>query len=213
MRMTLIVASFIQMGLFCIPDSSMAQQAVTNPRLMPQQTRPASEQIAEMKKEIASLQTRIGALEKAKSDLEFRLFQLELSQNAHNTALLDLTSHEYQRLDTATGTFLVSFEDATPYLDGYRVTLSIGNPSFATFKGFKLKVKWNTKYDYAKYTTTSYEQWNKAMQERESSFVDELKPGAWNNITLLLPSTSNNQLGYFLLSMETSTVSLRTEAK
>ena len=213
MRKTSIVTCLLQVALFCMPGSLMAQQAVTTPRRPPQATRPGAEPIADMKKEIASLKARVNELETVKKDLQYRLVRVELSQNANQTALLDLTSHAYQRLDSSTGTFLISFEDATPYLDGYRVTLSIGNPSFATFKGFKLHVKWNTKYDWDKYTSVSYEQWEKAMQERESSFVDELKPGTWNIITLLLPSTNNSQLSYFLASMETSTVSLHNTAR
>jgi TolA-binding protein len=213
MRMLSIVTSLLQVGLSCIPDSLMAQQAQTAPRRSPQATRPSTEPTADMKKEIASLKARIDELETLKKDLQYRLVRVELTQNANQTALLDLTSHAYQRLDSSTGTFLISFEDATPYLDGYRVALSIGNPSFATFKGFKLHVKWNTKYDWANYTSTSYAEWNKTMQERDSSFVDELKPGTWNIVTLLLPSTTNSQLSYFLVSIETSTVSLHTDAK
>lgn len=213
MRVTLFVSIFLQITLLCVPNSVTGQQVQTSPRPSTQQSRPIPEQIADMRKEIDALKARISALETEKNKLLNRVFQVEMAQNANQSALLDLTSHAYQRIDSSTGTFLVSFEDATPYLDGYRVTLSIGNPSFATFKGFKLKVKWNAKYDWDKFTVDSYEKWGKATQERESSFVEELKPGAWNNVTLLLPSTSNNQLGYFLVSMETSTISLHTEGR
>lgn len=206
MRMTLIVGSLLLIGLLCALMASTTQQPTPNPRPAAQQ--PTAGQLAEMKKQIESLSGRVTVLEAANTGLRTRLFTVEVAQNANQSATLDLTSHQFQRLDSSTGTFLVLVQDAIPYLDGYKIILKIGNTSSAKFSGFKLKVKWNRKYDFEKYTADSYSQWNKEMHDRELSFVEDLKPGAWNKVTLVLPSTTNNQLGYFLISIETDSISL-----
>jgi Protein of unknown function (DUF3251) len=172
-------------------------------------TQASQKQIDELKSQVALLQTRLKASETASSELGTRVFKLEMAQNAHDSVVLDLTSRKFERLDTDTGMFLVSVEDASPYLDGYRVTLSIGNPSSATYRGFVLHAKWNSSYDWAKYEEASFQKWQKAERTKDDSFTEFLEPGKWNKVDLLLPSTSGTQLGYFLLSMETNSLSLR----
>jgi hypothetical protein len=105
---------------------------------------------------------------------------------------------------------LVSVEEAAAYLNGYTIRLSIGNPSYATYADYKLKVKWNNLYDWGKYTETSYQEWNKSTQEKEISFPESLQPGAWNSVDVILAPVSADQLGYLTLSMNTSMVRLHT---
>ena len=208
MRMTLIVGNLLVIGLVSTLVASTTQQPMENPHPAAQQPGPG--QLTEMKKKIESLTERVIALETANGGLQNRMMSIQFAQNANQSAVLDLASHQYQRVDSSTGIFLVSVQDAVPYLDGYKILLKIGNPQFATFSGFKLKVKWNRKFDYEQYTSDSFSQWNQAMRDREIPFVDELKPGAWNTVTLVLPSTTSSQLEYFMISIETDTVSLIT---
>jgi len=138
--------------------------------------------------------------------LKMRLWSLE---SAHQSITLDLASRNFGRLDTDTGMFLVSVQDASPYLDGYKLSLEIGNPFAATYKDFTLKVKWNKTYDWAKYTDESYAKWDKTTREKEISFTTSLEAGRWNKVDLILPSTAGDELGYFVLSMDTKIVSLK----
>jgi hypothetical protein len=164
----------------------------------------SQKQIDELKSQIAALRAKVLSLETSQGDSAYRLFKLELSKDAYKSVVLDMTSRNYQRIDTDTGTFLISIEDASPYLDGYRIVLNIGNPSFAAYKGFKLTVKWNTSYKKG----MDPQQWINAERTKEISFVGSLDAGSWNRVEMLLPSTTGEQLGYFVVSMETSTVSL-----
>jgi hypothetical protein len=133
---------------------------------------------------------------------------LNTKQVKTDSISLDLTQKAYQRLDTDNGFFLVSVEEAVPYLNGYKIHLSIGNPSYATYKNYTLKVRWSKAYDWGKYTQTSYDEWNKRIQEKEISFPDSLEAGAWNGVDLILAPVNADQLEYLMLSMSTSTVSL-----
>lgn len=169
-------------------------------------TAPVSQkQIDELKAEIASLRSQLQKSEAEVVGLQFRVSTLE---SAHQSVVLDLASPSYQRLDTDTGMFLISVANVTPYLDGYKISLNIGNPSFAQYNGFKLKAKWNHTYSWDKYTAESYSKWDKATREKETSFTDSLNGGTWNKVDLILPATAADELGYFVVSMETNTIVL-----
>jgi outer membrane murein-binding lipoprotein Lpp len=62
----------------------------------------------------------------------------------HPDAELDTSHGAYAPIDNlgGVGTFFIAFEDAQPYLDGYKVRLKIGNPSTATYEGFQLHLTW-----------------------------------------------------------------------
>lgn len=169
-------------------------------------TPPASQkQIDELKAEIASLRSQLQKSEGEVIGLQLRVSTLE---SAHQSVVLDLASRNYQRLDTDTGMFLISVTNVASYLDGYKISLKIGNPSSAQYNGFKLKAKWNHTYNWDKYTAESYSKWDKATREKETSFIDSLNAGTWNKVDLILPATAADELGYFIVSMETDTIVL-----
>jgi hypothetical protein len=120
--------------------------------------------------------------------------------------MLDAVSKGFQRIDSDTGSFLVSCEDVTPYLDGYKIRLRIGNLSSATYNGFKLTVKWGrampTTVDQADGGTNS-------LKEKEMSFTEDLRPGAWNSVEVVLSPAKPDQLKFLVLAnMETPILSL-----
>jgi hypothetical protein len=163
-----------------------------------------SKEIAELKNQISALKAKIAVLETNRQEIYRRLSNAEFASSRYRTATLDLASKNYQRLDTDMGSFMVAAESVEPYLDGYKVVLSIGNPMLATFNGFKLRVEWATSITKA----ADYETWEKTRQQKEISFTEPLQPGRWNQVELLLPSTKPDQLGYFNLSLDISTISL-----
>ena len=186
---------------------SVFMQAQMKPSSSAQANAQVRTQYEALRKDFLDLRQEVEAL---KTKLEFDEYLLSTKQVKTDSISLDLTQRSYQRLDTDTGFFLVSVEEALPYLNGYKIRLSVGNPSYATYKDYKLTVKWNKTYDWGKYTQASYDEWNKAIQEKEISFPDSLQPGAWNSVDLILAPVSPDQLGYLMLSMSTATVSLHT---
>jgi hypothetical protein len=80
--------------------------------------------------------------------------------------------------------------------------LTIGNPSYATYNDYKLKVRWGKQYDWAKYTKASYDEWDKSIQEKEISFPGALEPGKWNKVEVILAPVTAEQLAYLTLSMD-----------
>lgn len=144
-------------------------------------------------------------LEKKVETLEMKILFLEMNQNNYRTVTLDPSSKEYQRIDTTSGFFLISLKDVKPYLDGQKIILDIGNPTSATYHGFKMNVKWGRKFDSNK---DNYDEWKKSLKEKDVSFTDELRPATWNRVELIVSPAPPEQLGYINLSMETDTISL-----
>jgi hypothetical protein len=164
-----------------------------------------SRQFDDLRKELLALRQEIQTL---KTNLSLDEFLLKNKQDRSDAITLDLTQKAYQRLDTDNGFFLVSVEEAAPYLNGYKIRISIGNPSYATYTNYKLKVRYSKPFDWGKYTEDSYKEWDKAIQEKEISYPESLQPGAWNGIDVILAPVTADQLGYLTLSMTTSLVSL-----
>jgi len=75
-----------------------------------------------------------------------------LSEMDSKTIILNPASKSYQKIDTNTGSFFVFVHKMEPMRDGFRLHLRIGNPYYASFKNFNLKVvwgkKWNSKFKY-----------------------------------------------------------------
>lgn len=166
-------------------------------------------EVASLKQQVATLAIRLTSLE---SDLatykSTQEFDKELSKR--DSVMLDPSNPQgYSRLDTANGWFLISLKSAEVYLDGYKLTLNIGNPSSATYTGLKIKTKWNSSYDWTHYSESSFKVWQAAMRSKDDDLTDALQPGAWNSVEIILPQTKPTELSYVQVSIETNTVSLR----
>jgi hypothetical protein len=101
----------------------------------------------------------------------------------------------------------VSIQNVTPYVDGFRVTCNFGNPSSATFNGFKLKAKWGPRLPKDKNMTIA--QWEAANREKELSLTNILQAGSWNPVSFVLSPAKPEEFGRLALSMDTDNVSLR----
>ena len=165
--------------------------------------------VAELQQQVAELKQVVARLDSSIDSLWREMFQTNAKLDAHRAVQLDLASpHKFQRIDTDTGSFLLSVDDAISYLDGYKIRLNIGNPSAAKYDGFKLKVKWSKGYDYSNFKTASYLRWQKAIREKEVSFTETLQPGIWNRVEMILSPAAADELGYLEVSLDTDTVSL-----
>jgi hypothetical protein len=93
-------------------------------------------------------------------------------------------------------------------VDGFRVTCNFGNPSSATFNGFKLKAKWGARLD-AKAKGFEWKAWQESHREKEISLTNPLVSGSWNKVSFVVSPAKAEEFGFLELSMETNTVSLR----
>jgi len=161
-----------------------------------------------IKSQIVDLEKRVSALE---STLSFYKYLIDQKQDTSKAIQLDPSTHGFQRLDSDNGSFLVSVKDASPYLNGYRLKLNIGNPSNATFSNVTIKVRWARAYNWNSFTSSSYKQWQSSVHEKEITLTSDLQPGSWNAVDIDLVPASADELGYLELSMSSPSVILYTK--
>jgi hypothetical protein len=191
--------------LLMLPAAKTQIKSAASPQAPNAQT---EHEIVELRKQMIELKDKLSKIE---GRLGWAEFLLKDKQDRADEISLNLAEQTYQRLDTDTGFFLVRSVDAVQYLNGYKLRVKFGNPSAASYAGFKLKIRWARAYDFSKYTQETYTEWQNTIQEREISYTDNLEAGAWNPAEIILPATNADQLGFIRLSINTNTVSLRTK--
>ena len=155
------------------------------------------------------LDTKLNSMQSEIDDLSLRVLELESNQNLYKSIYLD-TSHPktYQRIETITGIFLIMFSDITPYLEGYKINLLIGNPSSAMYKGFTLKITWGKKFDSKQ---MKYREWKESLKHKNFSFVDTLMSGTWNKAQVIISPAKPEELGWLALEMDTDIAWLKLQ--
>lgn len=100
---------------------------------------------------ISALEKRIGALEKTAAGQQKTLDQqkitnqftaMELADVFDSPASVDTTTKNFSVAHNQYGAFTVAVTKLEPYLDGYKVTLNIGNLSNVTYTGATFKIDW-----------------------------------------------------------------------
>lgn len=156
-----------------------------------------------------SVEARIAELEKSVKSLQRRVTDMQLEYRKERSVELDVGNPDsYHRLVSNNGTFLISLASVERYLNGYKVALKIGNTTNATYNGFDLTFRWG-KQEPDFRSLDVWSKWWDSLQERTQKFSQDLLPGKWNSVELILLPTTADGLGYFQLSMETNEVSLR----
>jgi hypothetical protein len=162
-------------------------------------------EVNDLRAQLIDIQKNIASLETA---TELEDYEIKGKQDRQDSLGLNLTDRSFQRIDTDTGFFLVSVEEVTPYLNGYKLHLSVGNPMSAKYSGVKIKIKWGKSYDFSKYSEPSFNVWQKSVQEKEFPITEMLQAGTWNKVELILAPATIDQLGFVRLSISTDTVAL-----
>lgn len=162
------------------------------------------QQVAELTSRVSKLEADVKSLQ---SKLDLDEFVLSMKQTRNDSINLDPASRTFQRVDTDNGFFLVLLDSVTPYLNGYKLMVEIGNPSDASYPNASVKLLWNKAPDLSK---TTFADWKKAQQEQDVQMTTPLSPGSWTTVEIdLLPATAD-QLGYLEFSISTPTVRLLT---
>ena len=156
-----------------------------------------------------SIQEYTQGLETSLENYSQRL-QLSLDERLNNlnrkVVVLDLFSTAYQSIEINTGTFLISVENFERLESGGRVHLNIGNPNFADYQNFKLKLLWGTRW--AGERVMPYDQWRQSLTGGEYTFEGKIEKGKWNKIAIDLIPSDDIVINHFECEMHVSSVEL-----
>src|SRR5262245_44533278 len=124
------------------------------------------------------------------------------------TIELDVRNQEYKKIDTTTGQFLISVVSAEPVKGGYKLALQIGNPNYANFRDFELRIVWGKAWNQG--SSMTYQQWRDSLTGAVYNFKGDLLKGMWNPVEVeLIPATAED-LAYIECEMGVAAIELET---
>jgi hypothetical protein len=142
--------------------------------------------------EVVMLRQDVGQLKAdVKKDEEGVLFLLTKVDTTDGTqpASLSGSTKGFELAKTEYGSFLVSLVDVQPYLDGFKVTLSIGNPLYADITDGTISVK---------YGTSSTDSLSTVSQPIDQPIAG----GHWTDVVITVAPAKVEQLDYIGVSLD-----------
>lgn len=136
----------------------------------------AADEIAELKTSIATVAGRVDAL--------------EIGQRY---ATISTTDQYSDVMTSQYGTFTVAPQGISPYLDGYKVKLRVGNLTAATFQRPTLKVYYGVD----------------SMKMKEVPIMPDLKSGWFTVTEVVLSPAKAEEVKTLMVGIETDSYSLR----
>ncbi|HWE51412.1 MAG TPA: hypothetical protein VG273_16590 [Bryobacteraceae bacterium] len=155
--------------------------------------------------QISDLQKKVAALTRSLNDLRKSVWVLE-SQLPKSVEFDPASPGPYLRIDGGSAPLLISLGTVEPYLDGYKFTVLIGNPTTATFNGFELTAKWAPRLG-AEPDADALMKWFDSQRSKTFSRTEALPPGRWTAVDLIVPTTKPQQFGWLELSIALDQIS------
>lgn len=175
----------------------------------------------------AEIEKRISALESSRDELSSQVLKANLKVSFLELRLKFLANEEEGSLDPAekgfavvkanNGHFLVTCDDVAPYGDGQKVTIRIANPYNMTFNGFSIAARYGPRApampsgadsETSEKWSAAYDTWQKSLREKQLSLTDDLRPGRWNRVVMILAPAKADEVGFIGIKISTDRVTL-----
>ena len=137
-----------------------------------------------------------------KLDMEQQFEQLR-----NNRVILNPKSKAFQTIQTNSGNFLISINRTESIDGGIRVHFNIGNPHYADFRDFKLKLFWGQTFEAS--NAKSFDEWQNSLLGAEFKFDGLLKKGMWNHVTVDIVPVKYYQIEHMECEMEVLGIELQ----
>ncbi|MFM0210474.1 DUF3251 domain-containing protein [Paraburkholderia sediminicola] len=167
-------------------------------------------EIDALKQQVAALSSQLQAAQQTAANIAVRVSSLELDQmfDSDTAAHLDPTSKSYAIAKTNLGNLLISVDNLEPYGDGYKLRLLVGNPNMATYDGAKLQVQWAEKPRWGEQGFDG-QKWKASVQSKDVDISNDLLPGAWNPVDIVISPATAAQTGYITVTATLDKLYLR----
>ena len=149
--------------------------------------------------QVHELRKAIAKLELEATFLKFRVEALESGAANPSTE-----EQGYDIARTKFGPFTVSTRGVTPYLDGFKIRLRVGNLTNADFNGAKLNLGWGPPYEGQK-----YDEWEKAQKKRQVSVTNRFASGSFTDIEVILTPAKPEEVKSISVGFELDQLQLR----
>ena len=158
-----------------------------------------------MESRLNALNNHVDGLAKTVSNLE-----LESYFAKQEWASLDPTAKHYLKIDTDVLPLFIATKEFTPYLDGYKIKVQIGNPHYVAFTGFKVIASWHKSYQFTNNTTvTNLKEVEQSRRTNEFNLTDTLTAGTWTPIEFTIAPASVDEVRNVTVKLDLSQILLR----
>lgn len=123
---------------------------------------------------------------------------LKMCKFKSNEIVFSPSSEGYAYFNTDEGDFLVALEKLTKYVDGYKASFKIGNPSSIRYENAIITLRWGE----PKKPSQPYEEWEKTLKRREINVVKSSLSGVWNKVDIVLSPATAKETGFIGLSLK-----------
>lgn len=144
-----------------------------------------SEEVRNLKTDLLKLQFRVDALESG-------------------DASVSTEEQGYGIAKTNFGAFTISTKAVTPYLDGFKVRLRIGNLTSADFNGAKVTVSWGPPFD-----EKNPDEYFKNQKKREFSLTNKFSSGAFTDLEVVLTPAKPEDVKTLSVGIQLDQLALR----
>lgn len=168
-----------------------------------------AKEVAQLRQDIARQDAAIQDLAKSGEALKLELASIKVDtsfntlmlniQTASYTAGLNLTDKSFSAVRTSLGLFLVSVQDVTPFANGVKLRLDVGNPQAMTYSGLKFRISWKTASNSSGPDET-----------KEIDLPQRFLPGMWNRAELVISPAKADDLVDVRVSIDPNQVQLQT---
>jgi hypothetical protein len=159
-------------------------------------------QVTSLVKQVKELSEKLEALRGRVVSNELDIILLKPEESVQ----IGPESTGFQRLDTGTGVFFVSVKNLKAYGDGYRMTLSIGNPQAIAYPDPVIKVSWGRRYDSKR--DSDYQAWKAKLPSVQKSVLKSIKSASWNPIDVVIAPATPEETGVILVEVTTPRVEM-----
>ena len=180
-----------------LPEIERQIDAMIDARLKAQ----ADAALGSVQKDVADLQSRVSSLETASQSN-----QDELGRVHNSSAAVSTDGNGYGLVQTSFGPFLVVARSATPYLDGYKVHLEIGNITSAALSGAKIHVEWGLPWYEVK--DKGFEAVNESRKRKDFDVITLFASGTYTGADVFLSPAKADEVKVVEITLEFKQVAL-----
>jgi hypothetical protein len=161
-----------------ILTSALCLSACTPPS--PPKAPPAAPQTDALAARVTALEEKLDYLHKTVSQNSVDIFVLK---SRHQEAEIDPSDPKFARVDTDVGSFAIAVTDVSPFGDGVKLKVDLGNLTSASVSGVKLHLTYGARMG----NSETYTAWSDKLKHKDAEILTPVLPGSWNPVSVVDP--------------------------
>jgi hypothetical protein len=188
----------------CDPIESLVERAAE--KKVEEHLAKQTARISILNDEIRSLHESLNKTNEKVSTLELQHSFMDYRIDAAYEAAASVSEGGYSLGRNSFGPFLVTIERIVPHLDGYKVTLNIGNPTMILFSGAEFEVGWGLQYGTPGKT---YAEVGASKKKKKFSSANDFAAGSYSRMEIVLTPAKPEEVKTLEVSVKWDRLSMR----